>query len=298
VIVIGPTRRRRPGFEDRARTADLFAGQAAAAFERLALAQEIEDARIATETEKLRSALLTSISHDLKAPLSVILGSASVLQTLGSSISQQPASDLLDTIQKEGKRLEQFIANLLDMSRVESEAVRPKFEPVDLHDLVGSALERANRILAHHRVALDLAPALPFLELDPVIAERVLFNVLDNAAQYTPEGTQITLAAALNGAFVELRIMDEGGGIPEKELPHLFDKFYRVDTGRERPSGTGLGLAICRGFLQAMGGSISASNRRDRKGAVFTIKFLAWSRQARITASGAPPQNQSSLAAL
>jgi two-component system sensor histidine kinase KdpD len=295
VIVIGPTRRRRPGSEDRARTADLFVGQAAAAFERLALAQEIENARIAAETEKLRSALLTSISHDLKAPLSVMLGSADILQTLGSSISQQRASDLLDTIQNEGKRLEQFIANLFDMSRVESEAVRPKFEPVDLDGLIGSALERASRILANHRVSVHLSPGLPFLKADPVIAERVLFNVLDNAARYTPEGTQIALVAALNGAFVELRIMDEGEGIPEKELPHLFEKFYRVETGRERPSGTGLGLAICRGFLQAMGGSMSVSNRLDRKGAVFTIRFPVWSWQPRMSASDAPLQTRLSL---
>jgi two-component system sensor histidine kinase KdpD len=295
VVVVGPTRRRRPGLQGRARAADLFAAQAAAAFERLALAKEIEDARIAAETEKMRSALLTSISHDLKAPLSAILGSASILQALGSNISHQPGSDLLDTIQTEGRRLEQFIANLLDMSRVESDAVRPKIEPADLDDLVGSALERASHFVAHHSVAADLPPGLPFLELDPVIAERVLFNVLENAARYTPEGTQITLSAALQGAFVDLRIMDEGDGIPEKDLPYLFDKFYRVETRRERPSGTGLGLAICRGFLQAMGGSISASNRRDRKGAIFTIRFPVWSKQPRITALGAPLQIQPSL---
>jgi two-component system, OmpR family, sensor histidine kinase KdpD len=296
VIVIGPTTRRRRGFQDRTRTIDLFAEQAAAAFERVALSQEIEDARIAAETEKLRSALLTSISHDLKAPLSIILGSASALQALSSSISQRSARDLLDSIQEEGERLDQFIANLLDMSRLEAEAVRPKRVSTDLDDLVGSALERAARILVRHRVVVEVPHDLPLLELDPAITERVLFNVLDNAAKYTPEGSQVTLAATQNGDFVDLRIFDEGDGIPEKELSHLFEKFYRVDTGDRKPQGTGLGLAICRGFLHAMGGSISACNRRDRNGAVFTLRFPIYSKPA--TASSALPEDWRGFEAL
>jgi two-component system, OmpR family, sensor histidine kinase KdpD len=298
VIVIGPTARRLPGFQDRARIIGLFSAQGAAAFERVALSREIEDVRIAAGAEKLRSALLTSISHDLKTPLSIILGSASSLQALRTSISQKSAQELLESILDEGQRLDRFIANLLDMSRVEAEAVRPKCEAIDLADVLGSALERASRVLAHHHVVLNLPRNLPQLELDPVITERVLFNVLDNAAKYTPEESQVTLTAEKHGAFVNLRIADEGGGIPEKELPYLFDKFYRVDTGDFRPPGTGLGLAICRGFLEAMGGSISASSRRDRRGAVFTISLPISSPGAHAMASGGLPQNQQSLEAL
>ena len=273
VLIVGETTRRFRRLPDRLRIMDLFAGQAAAAFERVTLATQIQEANIAAETEKLRSALLTAISHDLKTPLSIILGSASSLAGLKSSLSSDTTQDLLNSILEEGQRLNQFIANLLDMSRVKSEEIRPKRQLVELEDIVGSALHRAERVLSRHRVVLRMPEDLPFLELDPVLTEKVLFNVLENAAKYTPEGSKVTVSAVQQENIIAVCISDEGPGIPEDQMAHLFQKFHRIETGNWKPAGTGLGLAICRGFLQAMGGSITASNRHNRNGAVFTIKF-------------------------
>jgi two-component system, OmpR family, sensor histidine kinase KdpD len=275
VLIVGETTRRFRRLPDRLRMMDLFAGQAAAAFERVTLATQIQMATIAAETEKLRSAVLTGISHDLKAPLSIILGSASGLITLKSSLSSDTTQDLLNSILEEGQRLDQFIANLLDMSRVESEEIRPKRQLVELEDVVCSALRRAERLLPRHRIVLRIPDDLPMLEIDPVLMEKVLFNVLENAAKYTPEGSIVTLSAVEQGHMIAVCISDEGPGIPEGQIAQLFQKFHRVETDNWKPAGTGLGLAICRGFLQAMGGSISASNRCDRQGAVFTIKLPA-----------------------
>ena len=174
---------------------------------------------------------------------------------------------------EEGQRLDQFISNLLDMSKVESEAIRPRRQPVDLAEVAGSAVERASRLLSEHRIVMDIPEDLPVLELDPVLMERVLFNLLDNAAKYTPTGTTVTLSAHQEGDFVCLRIADEGGGLRKDQLARLFKRFHQLEAYQGKPPGTGLGLAICRGFLHAMGSSISVSNRKDRKGLVFTITF-------------------------
>jgi two-component system sensor histidine kinase KdpD len=179
----------------------------------------------------------------------------------------------MGTIQEEAERLNRFIANLLDMTRLESGAIEPRFAAVDLPEVVSSAVKRAQRILTGHRVELQLAPDLPLLRLDFVLFEQVLFNLLDNAAKYSPTGSVIRLQAARADGGVEVRISDEGDGIPPEDLEHIFDKFYRVHAGDQRRAGTGLGLAICRGFVEAMGGTIVAANRMDRKGAVFTIRL-------------------------
>ena len=141
---------------------------------------------LAAETERLRSALLTSISHDLRTPLASILGSATSLRTYRHALDERAQDELIGTIQDEAERLNRFIANLLDMTRLESGAIAPRADLVDLADVVGSALERAGKVLAGHRVEVDLAADLPMLRLDPVLFEQVLFNLLDNAAKYAP----------------------------------------------------------------------------------------------------------------
>jgi two-component system sensor histidine kinase KdpD len=179
----------------------------------------------------------------------------------------------MGTVQEEAERLNRFIANLLDMTRLESGAIEPRFGAVDLPDIISSAVKRAGRILADHRIELRLQPDLPLLRLDFVLFEQVLFNLLDNAAKYSPAGSVIQLQAERSGDKVELRLLDEGDGIPPDDLEHIFDKFYRVHAGDQRRAGTGLGLAICRGFVEAMGGNVTAANRSDRSGAVFTIRL-------------------------
>ncbi len=168
-----------------------------------------------------------------------------------------------------------FVANLLDMTRLESGAVTKRQEPVDLGEVIGSTLTRATKVLARHKVALELQADLPLLPLDAVLLEQVLFNLLDNATKYAPTGTTVTLRAWSDrpAHWVELQVIDEGPGIPPELLERIFDKFFRVHAADRTGAGTGLGLAVCRGFVEAMGGTITAVNRADRSGAVFSLRF-------------------------
>ncbi|MEI7713508.1 MAG: sensor histidine kinase KdpD [Rhodospirillales bacterium] len=256
---------------DRQRLLDALTDQAALAIERVHLARDLHLARLQAETDQLRNALLTSISHDLRTPLASIVGSASSLNSRDMALDEPTRDALVATILEESERLNRFIANLLDMTRLESGAVRPRFSLVVLSDAVGAALRRATKILADRTVEVDLAPGLPMLRLDMVLFEQVLFNLLDNAAKYAPAGTKICLRAGWDGAHVRIQISDEGDGIPPEDLERVFDKFYRARGADRRRAGTGLGLAICRGFIEAMGGTIVATNRTDRSGTVLTI---------------------------
>ena len=159
------------------------------------------------------------------------------------------------------------------MTKLESGAVVPKTARHDIGEIVGSALRRASKILTRHRVELELAADLPMLELDAVLFEQVLFNILDNAAKYSPLDTTIRIQSWRDDGSVCLQILDEGAGIPSDELEQIFDKFYRVQKGDQVRAGTGLGLAISRGFVEAMHGTITAANRTDRTGAAFTIRL-------------------------
>ncbi|MFZ0774932.1 MAG: sensor histidine kinase KdpD [Xanthobacteraceae bacterium] len=258
---------------DQRRLLDALADQGALAIERVRLVEEMDRVERNAETERLRSALLTSISHDLKTPLAAVLGSAGTLRDLAEKLSAGEKAELLGTIIDESERLNRFIANLLDMTKLESGAITPNVAPHDVGEIVGSALRRASRILARHEVGLDLAPDLPMLELDAVLFEQVLFNILDNAAKYAPAKTTIRIQAWRDGGTVSLRVIDEGSGIPPADIEHIFDKFYRAQKTDQVRAGTGLGLAISRGFVEAMYGTIVAANRSDRSGAMFTINL-------------------------
>jgi two-component system, OmpR family, sensor histidine kinase KdpD len=256
---------------DQRRLLDALSDQTALAIERINLAEDLDRAKITAETDRLRSALLTSLSHDLRTPLASILGSATSLDSYGQQLDEPTRKELTGTIREEAERLNRFIANLLDMTRLESGAIAPRLGPVDLAELVGSALERTGKILSAHHVKLDIPADLPMLELDPVLFEQVLFNILDNAAKYAPAGSLIRVEARDDVGGVHLSVIDEGPGIAPADLERIFDKFYRVHAQDRQRAGTGLGLAICRGFIEAMGGSIVAENRRDRSGAIFTL---------------------------
>ena len=258
---------------DQRRLLDALCDQAALAIERTTLAHDLDNARLLAETDRLRSALLTSISHDLKTPLASILGAITSLRTYSKAYDEAAKEQLMATVQEEAERLNRFIANLLDMTRLESGAVAPGLALVDLSEVLGSALKRAAPILAEHKVVMNLAPDLPMLRLDFVLFEQVLFNLLDNAAKYAPAGSTVELRGTRAADRVILQVLDEGEGIPPADLERVFDKFYRVHGTDRRRAGTGLGLAICRGFVEAMGGTIRAGNRPDRTGAVFTIEM-------------------------
>lgn len=258
---------------DQRRLLDALVDQGALAIERVLLVEDMDRVKRTVESERLRGALLTSISHDLKTPLASVLGSASALRDLGASLSDAQKHDLLATVIDESERLNRFIANLLDMTKLESGAIVPNTARHDVGEIVGSALRRASKILVHHRVSLELAADLPMLELDAVLFEQVLFNLLDNAAKYAPSDTTISIRGIRDRDTIALQILDEGNGIPAAELESVFDKFYRAEKGDHVRPGTGLGLAISRGFVEAMRGTIAAANRSDRSGAVITIRL-------------------------
>jgi two-component system sensor histidine kinase KdpD len=250
---------------------DALSDQGALAIERVNLVEDIERVRRVAETDRLRSALLTSISHDLKTPLAAILGSAGALRDLSKSFDDNAKADLLATIIDESERLNRFIANLLDMTKLEAGAVVPNTALHDAGEIVGSALQRAGKILAKHRVEVEISADLPMIRVDAVLFEQVLFNLLDNAAKYAPPETTVRIQSWQEQMSVKLQVLDEGDGIPEADIERIFDKFYRARKGDQVRAGTGLGLAISRGFVEAMHGTILAANRTDRSGAVFTI---------------------------
>jgi Osmosensitive K+ channel histidine kinase len=195
------------------------------------------------------------------------------MRDLASGLTESEKRDLLATVIDESERLNRFIANLLDMTKLESGAIVPNTAPHDIGEIVGSVLRRASKILSHHQVSLELAADLPMVELDAVLFEQALFNILDNAAKYAPADTTISIRSLRDKDSISLQIIDEGNGIPPAELDSIFDKFYRAQKGDHVRPGTGLGLAISRGFVESLHGTILAANRSDRGGAVLTIRL-------------------------
>jgi two-component system, OmpR family, sensor histidine kinase KdpD len=256
------------------RLLDALADLAAIATERIRLAKDVDQARMLAETEKLRASLLTSISHDLRTPLASIIGSISSLRSYGPLYDDAAREEMLTNAQDEAERLNRYVANLLDMTQLDAGALKPKREPCELQDLVGAAVRRTQKQLSQHRLKLSIPANLPLLLLDFVLMEQVLVNLLDNAAKYSPPGTQIEITASRHKFSVVITVRDEGPGIPPADQQRVFNKFYRVreDADHAR-SGTGLGLAICRGFVEAMGGRIYTRNRSDVSGAEFIIEF-------------------------
>ena len=253
------------------RLLDALSDQAALAIERVNLVEDLDRAARAAETDKLRQALLTSISHDLRTPLASVLAAASTLRDLGTALDEDSKADLVATIVEEAERLNRFIANLLDMTRLESGAVAPKLGLHDIGEVIEATLRRCAKILASHKVEVDLERDLPPIDADPVLLEQVLFNLLDNAAKYSDDGGSIVLRGWAAGDSLCLQVIDDGDGIPAGELEQVFDKFHRARKADRVRAGTGLGLAVARGFMDAMGGAVTAANRVDRRGAVFSL---------------------------
>ncbi len=258
---------------DERRLLDALMDQAAVALERVRLAGQINEARLAAESERLRAALLTSLSHDLKTPLASILGAVTSLRQYRELLDDPARGGLVSTIQEEAERLSRFVANLLDMTKIESGAIQLDMAHTDIDEIVGSALQRVAGLIANHEVEVDLDAGLPMLNLDAMLFEQVLVNLLDNAAKFAPPGSKIAVRARRTPGAIAIEVLDEGCGIPEDRLERVFEKFHRVKQGDRQRPGTGLGLAICRGFVNALGGKIVAANRADRSGAVFTITF-------------------------
>ncbi len=256
------------------RLVEALLAQAAVAVERVRLGQERDEARVAAETERLRSALLSSLSHDLKTPLASITGAITALRQYDALYDATARDELASTIQDEAERLGRFVSNLLDMTRLEAGGIVLDRQAVDIADVVGTALQRVAPVIKGHCVTVDLDPDLPLLRLDVVLFEQVLVNLLDNAAKYAPEGSIVTIEGCLDAGAVVLSVTDEGPGLAPGDDERVFEKFYRASKGDRQRAGTGLGLAICRGFVEALGGTIRAANRENSPGATFTVTFL------------------------
>lgn len=239
--------------------------QAALALERIALEGEMASITQLKERDRLRAALLSSVSHDLRTPLTTILG------MLGE---MQPATDEqhreLAEIRGEAERLNRFVGNLLDMVRIETGALHQSIEPVDLAEAVVAAVHDMRAVLRGRNVELDVSPDLPFAEVDPQLFHHCLMNLIDNASKYGSSGTPITITARRSAAGLTLSVLDEGAGFPAGEERRIFETFARIE-GSDRKGGTGLGLAIVKGFSEAMGIEVLAMNRPDRSGARFDL---------------------------
>ncbi len=283
--VLGVSPRQPAGIRDpnRFRLLQTFANQTALALERAQLAAREELARGAVETERLRNALLSSVSHDLRSPLAVITGAASSLRSDHAASSSQERDELLDTIYEEAGRLNRLVGNLLDMTRLESGAVAVNIGWHSLEEVVGAALARIEPAIGNRVVEVHLPRLMPLVPLDELLIGQVLFNLIDNAHKYSPPGATIELAARLepgvhaegrerssmkSGSLV-IEIMDRGPGFEPGEEARVFEKFYRgLHAGPQR--GSGLGLTICHGIIAAHGGTLTASNRKGG-GAVLRI---------------------------
>lgn len=243
--------------EEEERLLQAVRDQAAIALERVQLADQRERARLLEESERLRTALLASVSHDLRTPLASIIGAGSSLQALGDALDDSARHELLDTVLGEAERLDRFVQNLLDMTRIEHGAIEPKRQWCDLRDTVGDALRHLRRTLGAHRVVVEMSAGVPLLYTDPVLLDHVLVNLIDNARKFSPSGAPIALSAtaARNGA-VTISIEDQGQGIPPAERERIFEMFSRLEGSDSKVTGTGLGLAICRGFVNALGGTL------------------------------------------
>lgn len=248
---------------------DAFASQTALALERVLLATRNQQTQMEVEAERLRTALLSSLSHDLRTPLGAITGAASTLRDDAALIEPGARTELLETIMQEAGRMNRLIGNLLDMIRLETGAlaVQPDFQP--LEEVIGVALIRLDERLQGRPVETHLPSDLPLVAIDGILIEQVLVNLLENAIKYTPPGTPIEISAEGDDDFVTVTVADRGPGLPPGEERKVFDKFYRLPS-TEAPSGVGLGLTICRGIVRAHGGRIWAENRQ---GGGLAVKF-------------------------
>ncbi|MBA3940979.1 MAG: histidine kinase [Sphingopyxis sp.] len=240
--------------------------QASIALDRMELEEASLRARQVDERDRLRSALLSSVSHDLRTPITTILTAAQEMQ-------RHPSPELAETVEAEARRLNRFVSNLLDMVRVEAGALPMKAEATDLFDAAASAAHDTRASLAGHEVKVDISPNIPLVRVDPVLLHHCLINLLDNAGRYADPETPITIRARRTADAIELSVIDRGPGIAPGNEKRVFETFTRLEGSDRAKHGTGLGLAIVKGFAEAMGLSVEAGNNSDPHGACFTIRI-------------------------
>jgi two-component system, OmpR family, sensor histidine kinase KdpD len=246
-----------------------FAGQLALAIERIRLADTASRAQVDAEASRIRAALFSSVTHDLRTPLASITASASSLLEEGVPFSNEQRQDLLRTILEESERLNRLVANLMDLSRLRAGALSPSLEPVPLDELVGAVIDRMRPRLAGRDVRLVIRDDVPPVAMDVVQMDQVFTNLIENAAAYSPPATPITVTAVRWEGMVEVRVADRGPGVPSEERERVFQEFYRRDVDGRR-SGTGLGLAIAHAIVVAHGGTMTME---ETAGGGATVRF-------------------------
>jgi two-component system sensor histidine kinase KdpD len=241
------------------RLLEAFAGLAAVALTRIQLTEQTREAELLAESERLRTSLFNSLSHDLRTPLASIIGAVTGLLEEDSVYTPTARRDLLQNINQGATRMDRFINNLLDMARLESGMLQLNKEWCDMQDIIGVAISRLGEHLRNRPVEIQIQPDLPLLRADSVLIEQVLVNLLDNALKFSEAGSAVVITARHSKKRLEVSVADRGLKIPLEDMERVFDKFYRLYSPRQ-VSGTGLGLAICRGIIEAHGGQIWASD--------------------------------------
>jgi len=252
---------------------DAVLADAAATLERLDVAHAIGEARMRAQTEQLREALIESVSHELRTPLASILGAATVLSAAPALQNEKKLKALVHDVRDEAERLNNDIQNLLDATRISSDGVRPRAEWAEPADIVNSALERCRARLAERRLAVDLAPDLPLVHVDPVLVQQALVQMIDNAVKYSPAGSRITASARAVNSHLAISVSDEGAGLTKAEQAKMWDRFVRGERHAALIGGSGLGLWIANAFVAANGGSMSAVSPGPDLGTTTTIEL-------------------------
>jgi two-component system sensor histidine kinase KdpD len=261
---------------------ETFANQTALAIARAQLAEDAQHAQVQVETERLRNSLLSSVSHDLRTPLTIITGATSSLLEDGQELDRETRTELAQTAYDESVRLNRLVANLLDMTRIEAGAIQVKKEWQPIEEVIGVAIARVETSngLAQHPLSTNLPDDLPLVPIDAILIEQVLVNLIENAVRHTPAATPISISCSSTGSAVIVAVADRGPGFPAGSEDQIFDKFYRAQqNGSIR--GVGLGLTICRGIITAHAGRIWAE-QNPAGGAIF--RFLL-----PIDGDGSPP---------
>jgi len=270
VLAVQPDSQNRIFAPEQQQLLEVFASQTALAIERTLSQRAAEETRFHMQTEQMRSSLLSAVSHDLRTPLASITGAASTLRSQEGRLPLETRQELLDSISDEAERLGRLVGNLLDMTRFESGPVELRRDLYPLEEIVGTALQRMEPQLAGRAISTDLARDLAMVFVDDVLLGQVLWNLLENAAKYTPPATPIELAAFQESDAVIIEVRDRGPGVPPGEEERIFEKFYR---GRsENARGAGLGLPICRAIVEAHRGTIQALSR-EGGGTIFRISL-------------------------
>jgi len=254
---------------------DAVLADATATLERLGVAHAISEARMRSQTDQLREALIGSVSHELRTPLASILGAATVLAAAPALANEKKLKALAHDVRDEAERLNNDIQNLLDATRISSDGIKPRVEWADPQDIVNSAVDRCRYRLTDRRIALDLPADLPLVQVDPVLVQQALVQIFDNAVKYSSPGSQIAVSARAQDGRLVVTVSDEGAGITADEHPQIWKRFTRSERHTATTSGSGLGLWIANAFIAANGGKITAASAGPGQGSTVTIELPA-----------------------